>query len=540
MEENNLDKSLISQIIFPGVVLDNEDPMMLGRLRVVPETKQYEDIVGSITGWDETKDPWTSKDPVIFLPLLPFALNITPLKKELVHIIYQNKNYPLQNQFYLPGPISSPMTIGFEYFQASKKNLASGDLIKDSISLKNKDKTYRESQSEGVFPEPKDNAILGRGTADIIIKDNDVLLRAGKVKTLEKNILPVGNTNRAFLQLSRFTQKKEETDSETQVRLITQVQVVKKMIAWNINNLDNTQDSFTGDVGLYSIIPSEIVNTNNFKISTIKSLSSGTNFAGPLESIKFQAKSFDECRTIINTFINGVLNQFKDYPYAVKNPQNVLPENLYPLIVTPSKLTYETGTKFNSLDDPDVNKSLQDTVEITNFGKFMIGITAPKFILKRGFFTIYGTKNGQPVFTVPTKPKIDTINRFIYSATEDVTYGTLGAQKLYLISHDSDGPNGKITLSNTLYGIPQDMFVGGFGKSGSKDSINSKTYPMVRGDKLMELIRKIVEYLAGHVHAFSTIPPIPISTGSGQSIDEIFEMLSNAENTILNENIRLN
>ena len=84
------------------------------------------------------------------------------------------------------------------------------------------------------------------------------------------------------------------------------------------------------------------------------------------------------------------------------------------------------------------------------------------------------------------------------------------------------------------------MFVGGYGKSGSKDSIEAKTYPMVRGDKLIELMRKIVDFLGGHVHAIATVPPIPIASGSGQSLVEINSLLADAENTILNENIRLN
>jgi hypothetical protein len=63
---------------------------------------------------------------------------------------------------------------------------------------------------------------------------------------------------------------------------------------------------------------------------------------------------------------------------------------------------------------------------------------------------------------------------------------------------------------------------------------------MVRGDKLMELLQKIMNYVAGHVHSISTLPPIPISTGSGQNTAEIFQILADAENQILNQNIRLN
>ena len=52
----NIDKQNRSEIIFPGYVYDDQDPAMLGRLRIIPEGKDYSAIIKSVTDWNEERD----------------------------------------------------------------------------------------------------------------------------------------------------------------------------------------------------------------------------------------------------------------------------------------------------------------------------------------------------------------------------------------------------------------------------------------------------------------------------------------------------
>ena len=47
---------------------------MLGRIRAKLLIDNYDDIVKSITDppWNEEKDAWTTRDPFVFSPLMPY------------------------------------------------------------------------------------------------------------------------------------------------------------------------------------------------------------------------------------------------------------------------------------------------------------------------------------------------------------------------------------------------------------------------------------------------------------------------------------
>jgi hypothetical protein len=91
-----------NSVLFQAKVLDVNDPMMLGRIRAVRLIDNENDIIKGITDpvFNEKTDTWTSRDPLVFMPLLPYFIYSTPKNDELIHVIYLNKEYfmiPCQN-----------------------------------------------------------------------------------------------------------------------------------------------------------------------------------------------------------------------------------------------------------------------------------------------------------------------------------------------------------------------------------------------------------------------------------------------------------
>jgi hypothetical protein len=297
-------------------------------------------------------------------------------------------------------------------------------------------------------------------------------------------------------------------------------------VEWHITNPENDQDVFTGYVNLYNVQrkKDERLNSKNFKVSTDIEDIKGAQL--PI-STNFQGQSYENAVNLINTFIfqlfSGEINMkdFDGYNGKIFKPQN--DGDQFTFAFRPSPATY------NKLNDLGGQSGLESVLESSNIMRFYQRIKVGNGTLSAGFGIVSGkNKDGEPIFGDPIKVKTNKYTPFKVN-NESVTYGVLGAQKIYLISQDSQVGQKKVDLKNTIYGIPQPKLV---------DMVN-QTEPMVRGDKLMDMITLIVKFLTAHVHSYHGLAPIPTALDGTLSADILQKMLD-APNTVLNQNVRIN
>jgi hypothetical protein len=507
--------------IFQGEVLDNKDPLMLGRLRVFPKQETKVDIEPN--GDIPLIEQWTSKDTLVFLPLLPYYISQVPAIGEYVHVFYSNvKERTGNSKFYIQGPIQKPQNNLLETYVNSQSMLSSGEYMKQAAPLKdNEGKTI--PKVFGIYPEPEDNALLGRGASDVIVKQDSVLVRSGvsSPPTLESPF-PTKNSNWGFLQISNFDLERTKLPKETADVTQTKSLQVKRLIEWELTNSvvisgqtiggGSTGDTFyNGNVKLFTLVSNPQTTTIN-----VNGLSDLDNYKSSVDyEIFFTGLTFDLASNLINTFIDNINDgkiKIDGYPMYPPQPDLML-ENQFPFYVRPSKKNADTLISSGTTDFPMVslfNKKIKLNPYDIFSGSFLVW--------SRG---VIGQQN--------EIKKIDIeVSEYRPNPT---SYSVLGSDNVYLLSHKTQIPTKgqKINLQDSLYGIDQLQFT---------EEIVDRTDPMVRGDQLMKLLNVIVNFLGSHVHNINKAP-IPIGT-DGTSIDDIRKLIQDADNTILNQNIRIN
>jgi len=514
-----------NRIIYVGECIDNIDPMGLGRIRAVLKTENTADREKSVADTVGVVEKWTSRDPFVIRPLLPVFINTAPKNGEFVHLIYSNSDDKSnKDKFYISGVFSSLTNVKQEPYNSAVSNSNLGSRNKQQKQLRNPNTgIVFESSNKGVYSEPDDISIDGRGSADIVVKENTVLLRAGKYNGQPSpNIYPVGNDNRSFLQLSKFNKKTVYGEAEKLYKFKYRHKEIKVLVEYNIINPDNSSNAFTGGIYIYTLTPNQgdgRIGTENFGLTSdvedIKNLYQKFDFIGLTSEVLTR---------LINKIINGVAEKLvPDLSPITTSVKPLGPfrlrggaDSTYPIYFRPQPSMYNK-----------LSSETSQTISKLNIANLMAGIKVIPSDLTAGYGLIYDqSKRGDVPFT-PEKNEIIPEKEILLNNTASI----MGGDYVYLLSHKSNKTStGKVNLSDTLYGIEEYTL---------SDEIEPKTSSTVRGEELVELLNLVVQFVIGHVHPYHGMVPDSTSV-NGVTADKLLEELRNANQKILNKYIRIN
>jgi len=516
----------MSQNFYWGECVNNDDPLMLGRVRVRPLIKNINQILKSAEkkGFSETSKtpekngPWSDLDPLIHLSFLPFFINQVPKIGERVMIFYfDRKRTTGKNKFYMIAPFSSPTTIKEENYNSSRTHLADGTQnSKASLpNIKNNDGSYKDTSKTGVFVDPIDISLNGRDSADVIVKDNEVLLRAGKHYDFVRNEIPAPNPNRAFLQLTNLKQKKLTGTPESILKFKDRIDQNKYLIEYYCTTQNSTVNLFSGGIYIYKLPENDSYLTQAGVLDNNTVLTAKTSYPlvysttiGPPVSSPLPMEDFAK-------LISDTIRNFHDGPSAFTDIFN---GEQFPFFFRADDSIRETLN--NLTDNVDLNS-------VQNMSNLVSLVKVNKTQVNSGYGTVYKNFINPLPYTIA--PEVVTPTNTLAT---DNSVGIMGANKLYLLSHETqvDGKQ-KIDLSNTIYGISGETIF---------ENIDPNTSSSVRGEPLLELLQLMVNFLITHDHPYPMLPPTPVSRASLISTNDVLVKMQEAYQKVLNSNIRIN
>lgn len=499
----------MSTIRLPG---DNTNKTLIYKGLVVSDTDTF-------TGYEPIKCRIQITDGNILkdddlprcYPLLPKHINVYPKKGEYVYILMLNTDSQQQIRYYI-GPVID-----------TYKNLPYNP--DDNAEVNSPIRPDLKKPEKGIYPKREYVSILGRDNNDIVLKEKEVLIRAGKY--VSDNPLKFNSLDTAYIQL-RYGQPESKEVTKKVSKVITKLINPEGFVTAKI--LGNNQYYVIAEK--FSLLGTFNLDIRIFNIST-SLIVVAENAAGPDSDInvaytKLVKKVQD---SLASQNITGIiippLDQFLSPGSNPTSPSS----NYIVDIKIEDKNNIFIGSIYKTFNSNDsavsfVKETFQNLVQNKT--------SAIKLIKQSNSFDINNNYDFSRFKYINNSiPELwnFTVNKLTeeIKTTEDVTV-------IETVFNESKGSVINI-VSNKLnlisYANKQgfklldpDMTI----TSDQQIKICSEAQPIPYGYVLNEFLGLVKSFVAGHVHAYHGLPPDPDPT--------VTQILNFDLNLILNENVR--
>lgn len=505
-----------TQIFNFGKVISNMDPMNLGRIRVevVPwqNDDQYNAFKNPITGEQITeKDFWTDSDPFVFMPLLPQFFSQVPEVDEFVHVVFYNLDLQDRNKYYIQGMFSSPNELRKEPYDSAVAFTSKGERNRLPLDVRTKEGVVRNPSQTGLYPDYTTIGILGRYNSDMLLPLDAAMLRVNKVQ-IDETGTPVFNKKFSMVGLQKFDTRKIENGSRTFIESGKVVQKINYLVEYEVQGgIGSLLGKFSGLVRIYKI--------SDYKPVLSSSVENGfyefpkESKIGPI----YQRDFIFENKEDIIEGINNVISNMNGGSFQISESGTTITEP-FPFVYQPTKELWDIYQL-----NVDASPS-----EVTNASDFIEGVSLNPQDSTLGVGYVSQIDRLGPLKTT-TSFSLPNVS-YEYNP---ITYGVNLANKFFILSHDSQVGINKIDFDLANFSgntIPQEFI---------DEFIIPNTSSMVRGEQLIDYLELIVRFLITHVHPYHGMAPDSQSTDGTQKQD-LLTKLFNAEENILNKNLRIN
>jgi hypothetical protein len=505
----------MSSIIRIGLVVDNNDPKGVGRVRWA--------VPGESTGPKEgatTYKKWDIKDPFCASPFLPTNINFIPEKGQAIKVISYDPDNETINQEYIAGPFATSHDWNSQIYSEQMVFTSYGVAFQQPQDIfKEGSEVTVEKESQGSIPKKTDYAISGKYGSDLLFTENGLQLRGGKLyvkdslkdKQKRKKILehPLMSDTQSRLYLKKFGTKKESKEVEVPFTKIP-VKKLNYVVEYDVDDLVNptevrfyiykVKDNY-GETFLTSVFNSNTAEdlttfSTNVKLINTDNSQTTPTFVLPVGTIK---SAYIEIRTSICSLNDEGIQYFVG---TIRDHNS-----LHPFYFRPSKALKD---KVGQESSDFLTKVSPNCVKGTNLGAGLV----------------FDPVNSSPK---PENGKEKKLVLKTVSANKEQSFSALVADKTYFLSTDTNEVGKKTVPFNGLdkYDLTQDDYL---------TKIEPNTYALVRGETLVEFLKQVVTVIERHRHN----PTKTMVTNGFEDYTKLKNLVDSLESDILNKSIRIN